>query len=104
MKNKVIHMMVLSRELKFGYDHFTVNKELETCFSTLEHKTIFKHEIMKPSYGRIYYFDKSNEYEYKKMLVDSRMKELDNHIKNYQKSILNKQRELIKLEMLKEKL
>lgn len=96
--------MVLSKELNFGYDHFTINQELETCFGTTDHKTIFKHSICKPHYGRIYYFDKSNEAEYKQMLVDSRIEELNKDIKNYQESILEKHRELIKVEQMREKL
>jgi hypothetical protein len=96
--------MVLNGELNFGYDHFTITEELELCFGTTDHKTIFKHSIGKPHYGRIYYFDKSNEAEYKQMLVNSRIEELNKDIKYYQKSILEKHRELIKVEQLKEKL
>ncbi len=104
MKNKVIHLMRLNDDLTFRYYHFVVEKELEWVYVTKENKTIYKSEIGKATYGRIYYINKRNEYEYKKMLIDNKIQEAHDNIKYYQDCIVLHEDSLIKLNVIKEKL
>jgi hypothetical protein len=99
MKNKVIHLMMLTDKLRFSHKRLTIKREASHLYKMQDSRVIYKAEIERPGNNCIYYFDTSKEAEYKQMLVKNSIEESKQDIELHKKRISEIELRILELEL-----